>query len=98
MKKTFTPVNRTVGDLNEGSMEEWMDSSMASRLIRSMLVICFACGWPIFGAAEMQIAIQKVQIADGIYQFMSAPDGFVPDDNSIVIVNENDVLVFDTFT
>src|SRR5579862_2884040 len=79
-------------------MEEWMDSSMTSRLIRSMLVICFACGWPIFGAAEMQIAIQKVQIADGIYQFMSAPDGFVPDDNSIVIVNENDVLVFDTFT
>ncbi len=44
------------------------------------------------------MALQKVQIADGIYQFVTAPDGYVPNGNSVVIVNENDVLVFDTFT
>ncbi|MFZ1008619.1 MAG: hypothetical protein WAN65_17395, partial [Candidatus Sulfotelmatobacter sp.] len=42
------------------------------------------------------IPIEKIQIAEGIYQFTSAPDGYVPDDNSIVIVNSDDVLVFDT--
>lgn len=44
------------------------------------------------------VEVQKVQIADGIYQFITAPDGYVPNGNSVVIVNENDVLVFDTFT
>ena len=44
------------------------------------------------------VAVQKVQIAEGIYQFVTAPDGYVPNGNSVVIVNENDVLVFDTFT
>ncbi len=50
------------------------------------------------GAAHAQVAVQKVQIADGIYQFITAADGYVPNGNSIVIVNENDVLVFDTYT
>lgn len=49
-------------------------------------------------SAETGVAVQKVQIADGIYQFITAPDGYVPNGNSVVIVNENDVLVFDTFT
>jgi cyclase len=50
-------------------------------------------------SAQAQVAVQKVQIADGIYQFISAPDGYVPNTtNSVVIVNENDVLVFDDFT
>ena len=44
------------------------------------------------------IAVQKVQIADGIYQFISADDGYVPTSNSIVVVNRDDVLVFDTFS
>jgi cyclase len=44
------------------------------------------------------VAVQKVQIAEGIYQFVTAPDGYVPNGNSVVIVNEDDVLVFDTFT
>jgi glyoxylase-like metal-dependent hydrolase (beta-lactamase superfamily II) len=48
--------------------------------------------------AQPSVAVQKVQIADGIYQFITAPDGYVPNGNSVVIVNENDVLVFDTFT
>jgi len=49
-------------------------------------------------SAQTGVAVQKVQIADGIYQFITAPDGYVPNGNSVVIVNENDVLVFDTFT
>lgn len=49
-------------------------------------------------ATAPQVAVQKVQIADGIYQFSTAPDGYVPNGNSVVIVNESDVLVFDTFT
>jgi cyclase len=49
-------------------------------------------------SAETRVAVQKVQIADGIYQFITAPDGYVPNGNSVVIVNETDVLVFDTFS
>src|SRR5262249_55798317 len=49
-------------------------------------------------AAQAPVAVQKLQIADGIYQFSSGPDGYVPNDNSVVVVNENDVLVFDTFS
>jgi cyclase len=49
-------------------------------------------------SAETGVAVQKVQIADGIYQFITAPDGYVPNGNSIVIINENDILVFDTFS
>jgi len=48
--------------------------------------------------AETRVAVQKVQIADGIYQFITSPDGYVPNGNSVVIVNETDVLVFDTFS
>src|SRR6202050_5180997 len=48
--------------------------------------------------AQTGVAVQKVQITDGIYQFITAPDGYVPNGNSVVIVNEEDVLVFDTFT
>lgn len=42
--------------------------------------------------------IEKIQIADGIYQFMTLRDAYVRQLNSVVIVNENDVVVFDTNT
>src|ERR1043165_1695320 len=42
--------------------------------------------------------IRKTVIADNIYQFMTMRDSYVRLLNSIVIVNENDVLVFDTNT
>src|SRR6185503_13242515 len=42
--------------------------------------------------------IQKVVIADGIYQFTASFDQYVGNCNSTVIVNEQDVLVFDTNT
>jgi glyoxylase-like metal-dependent hydrolase (beta-lactamase superfamily II) len=61
-------------------------------------VICFVAAWVTPSGAETGVAVQKVQIAEGIYQFITAPDGYVPNGNSVVIVNENDVLVFDTFT
>jgi cyclase len=61
-------------------------------------VICLTAVWAAPSSAETGVPVQKVQIADGIYQFITAPDGYVPNGNSVVIVNENDVLVFDTFT
>jgi cyclase len=42
--------------------------------------------------------IRKIVIAEGIYQFMTIRDSYVRQLNSVVIVNENDVLVFDTNT
>jgi cyclase len=42
--------------------------------------------------------IRKIAIADGIYQFMTMRDAYVRQLNSVVIVNANDVLVFDTNT
>jgi len=42
--------------------------------------------------------IRKIVIADGIYQFITMRDSYVRQLNSVVIVNENDVLVFDTNT
>jgi hypothetical protein len=42
--------------------------------------------------------IRKIAIADGIYQFMTMRDAYVRQLNSVVIVNDNDVLVFDTDT
>ena len=42
--------------------------------------------------------IEKAVIADGIYQFKASYDGYVDNCNSTVIVNNDDVLVFDTNT
>lgn len=55
-------------------------------------------GLALVAVAQTPIAVQKIQIAEGIYQFATAPDGYVPNGNSIVIVNERDVVVFDTHT
>ena len=33
-------------------------------------------------AAEPRVAVQTVRIADGIYQFITDPDGYVPNGNS----------------
>jgi cyclase len=42
--------------------------------------------------------VRKIVIAESIYQFMTMRDGYVRQLNSVVVVNENDVLVFDTNT
>ncbi len=63
-----------------------------------LFLLCVAAGPVPRGTAQTSVAVQKIQVADGIYQFITAPDGYVPNGNSVVIVNQNDVLVFDTFT
>jgi cyclase len=58
------------------------------------------------GAAQEDVArmsgagkdIRKFAVADGIFQFMTMRDSYVRQLNSVVIVNQNDVLVFDTNT
>ena len=60
--------------------------------------LCLVMSVMIPSRAATQLTVQKVQIADGVYQFITPPDGYVPNGNSVVVVNENDVLVFDTFT
>lgn len=71
-----------------------------SMILRVATVLLTACAGFVYSprSAQAQVAVQKVQIAEGIYQFVSAPDGYVPTTtNSVVIVNDNDVLVFDDF-
>ena len=71
----------------------------------SILVILLLCQ-SFSASAQSDIArmsgagqdIRKVMIADGIYQFMTMRDSYVRELNSVVIVNDNDVLVFDTNT
>jgi cyclase len=74
-----------------------MKTSKAYSIIVRFLAISVALAFALPSGAENGVAVQKVQIAEGIYQFITAPDGYVPNGNSVVIVNENDVLVFDTF-
>src|SRR6202020_558331 len=75
-----------------------MKTLKASSIILRLLAMCVALTFAFPSGAENGVGGQKVQIADGIYQFITAPDGYVPNGNSIVIVNEDDVLVFDTFS
>jgi cyclase len=63
-----------------------------------MLAASLAVGFTTPIRAESGVVVQKVKIADGIYQFITAPDGYVPNGNSVVIVNDSDVLVFDSFS
>jgi cyclase len=62
-----------------------------------LLVVFLDPGRVLPEGASTGVSVQKVRIADGIYQFMTSPDGYVPNGNSVVIVNRDDVLVFDTF-
>ncbi len=77
-----------------------MQSTAISKVALSLFAACIALigAIPVQAQQQAPIAVQKIQIADGIYQFMSAFDGYDPDCNSIVIVNADDVLVFDTFS
>jgi glyoxylase-like metal-dependent hydrolase (beta-lactamase superfamily II) len=75
-----------------------MKPSILSRVLIGLLIVCVGLVWTAPSRTATGVEVQRVQIADGIYQFITAPDGYVPNGNSVVIVNENDVLVFDTFT
>jgi len=66
-----------------------------------VLLVACAAG-PIYSAEKLPPAdgrlIEKVEIAPGIYQFMTLRDAYVRQLNSVAIVNDDDVLVFDTDT
>jgi cyclase len=40
--------------------------------------------------------ITRSELAPGVYLFSTGPDGYVPNGNSVAIVNDADVVVFDT--
>jgi cyclase len=44
------------------------------------------------------VPLEHVEVAPGVHVFTTAPDGYVPNGNSVVIVDADGVLVFDTFT
>ncbi len=75
-----------------------MRKSLLSYFKSAMVHVSLCMGLMTLCPAQNPVAVQKIQIAEGIYQFATAPDGYVPDGNSIVIVNQDDVLVFDTFS
>jgi glyoxylase-like metal-dependent hydrolase (beta-lactamase superfamily II) len=68
--------------------------------LRTLLLPAVVLTWTGGAAvrADDGVPIQTVPIADGVYQFITAPDGYVPNGNSVAIVTDEDVVVFDTFT
>jgi Metallo-beta-lactamase superfamily len=74
-----------------------VNGSKSLSLVLWLLTASQALGSVPPGSGDAGVAVEKVHIADGIYQFITAPDGYVPNGNCVVIVNENDVVVFDTF-
>ena len=73
-----------------------MSDSRSPSQLRWSFAICVSLGCGSVGASA--VAVKQVQVADGVYQFITAPDGYVPNGNSVVVVSQSDVLVFDTFT
>jgi len=66
-------------------------------VLTSVAAACVAAAGVASAHTDDGVAIQTVPVADGVYQFVTAPDGYVPNGNSVAIVNADDVLVFDTF-
>jgi len=75
-----------------------MKNSTAFRRLPWLAIMCLGLPFAFPARGQTPVAVQKIKITDDVYQFITAPDGYVPNDNSIVIVNDKDVLVFDTFT
>ena len=48
--------------------------------------------------AAVPVEVQQHKLADGIYQFTVTADGYVEDLNSLAVIGDRDVLVFDTTT
>ena len=67
-------------------------------LLPCLLAACIGTGRTAAAEDPVPVAVQTVRIADGIYQFVTAPDGYVPNGNSVAVVTDVDVLVFDTFS
>ncbi len=79
---------------------------MRTRRRRALLLTALAACLPAGAGAQVEFThmeasgrdIRKTVIADGISQFMTMRDSYVRQLNSIVIVNDKDVLVFDSNT
>ena len=75
-----------------------VDSSRTLRpgLVRSLCSLLLA----VLAAAPVARAVplEHVEVAPGVHVFTTAPDGYVQNGNSVVIVDADGVLVFDTFT
>ena len=77
-----------------------------TRRRRALLLTALAACSPAGAGAQVEFThmeasgrdIRKTVVADGIYQFMTMRDSYVRQLNSIVVVNDKDVLVFDTNT
>jgi glyoxylase-like metal-dependent hydrolase (beta-lactamase superfamily II) len=91
-----------VRGLVSSSEEKNIESPMTPMRDKTVyvLVICFcviaAEGSPTSAFAATWPGPQKVEIAEGIYQFISPDVGADVDGNSIVMVTDHDVLVFDS--
>jgi glyoxylase-like metal-dependent hydrolase (beta-lactamase superfamily II) len=76
-----------------------------TRAFAAALLATILCA-PFTGSAQVEYEsisangqdIRKFVIADGIYQFMTIRDSYVRQLNCIVVVNADDILVFDTNT
>ena len=80
-----------------------MSNATASQIRRSMLILGLLAGSP---RLQSQVEfdrmradgrdIRTVKVADGIYQFMTMRDSYVRQLNSVAVITDKDVLVFDT--
>ena len=52
----------------------------------------------LFTSIAGAVPLEHVEVVPGVHVFTTAPDGYVPNGNSVVIVDADGVLVFDTFT
>ena len=84
-------------------MRAVVSSIFRSRRFALLLIVIVECSHsPAFAAEKLPPAdgrlIEKTQIAPGVYQFTTMRDAYVRQLNSVAIVNDDDVLVFDTNT
>jgi cyclase len=66
--------------------------------VKTWWVLIVGLAFAAVAAGAGGVRVTKAEIADGIFLFTTARDGYVPNGNSVVVVNQSDVLVFDTFS
>ena len=61
------------------------------------LLVCLAVGFSAGAQTTTRPAPRKIDVADGVYLFVTAPYGAVGlDGNSVVVTSNDGVLVFDS--
>src|SRR5437763_7314352 len=61
-------------------------------------LMCAAAPPPPIKSAFAPVEIKQTMLADGVYQFTIASDGYVEQLNSVAVITDTDVLLFDTTT